>query len=99
MRPIRILAAAVPALALVAACSSTLTVPRADIEEEVRNGIAAEIDLAPGEVVVSCPGELVAEVGTTMTCSVTAGEAAGEVLVTITSVDGADVGFDWSVSS
>ncbi len=99
MRTIRFLAAAAPVLLLVAACSSTITLSRSDVESEVGSGIAAQIGVAPEEVTVTCPGDLEATVGNTMTCQAATAADSGDVLVTITTVDGNDVGFDWAIVS
>ena len=99
MRRTGFLAASAAAAVLVAGCSSTASLARSDVEAEVRTGIASQIDLDPGKVSVTCPGDLEATVGNTMTCTVATEDDRGDVLITITSVDGTEVGFDWQVDA
>ncbi len=83
-------------LLALAACSGTATVSADDVEQQISDQLAAEVGTAPDSV--TCPGELTAEVGTTMTCELTAGADTLPVTVTVTSVEGSTVNFDIQVS-
>lgn len=65
------------------------------VEEEVSARLAEQVGVAPDDV--SCPDDLVGRVGEELRCVLTAGTDELGVTVTVTEVDGADVGFDVQV--
>jgi hypothetical protein len=79
-----------------AACSGTASVSADEVEQQVSDQLAAQVGTAPDSV--SCPEDLPAEVGATMTCDLTAGGQSLPVTVTVTSVDGSTVNFDIEVA-
>lgn len=99
MRIARILLAVIPAALLAVGCSSTPSLAESDLESEVGKGIATQMGVPPQDVTVTCPGDLEASVGSTLTCSVTTAQDGADVLITVTSVDGTDVAFDWKIVS
>lgn len=76
------------------ACGSA-AVPAVDVQTQISEQLAAQVGQAPDSV--TCPGDLPAEVGATMTCELTAGKDQLPVMVTVTSVDGTNVAFDIEV--
>lgn len=97
--PKSLVVALAPAALVLAACSTSTSVSQSDVEAQVKNGVVEEIGLAAEDVTVACPGDLEAKAGTTMTCTVTAGEESGDILVTVNTVDGSDVNLDWEIVS
>ena len=92
-RPARCAAVAAAAGLVVAlgACSGTASVPQADVESTVRSTLAdAGAEVSP----VSCPENLEARVGATMTCSLTSDGVVGTVELEVTRVEGEDVEYD-----
>jgi len=87
---------AVAAIGVLAGCSSSSGVSKDDVEEKVKDGVAAEVGVEPSSV--TCEEDLPAEVGATIRCVLEApnGERIG-VTVTTTSVDGDDVLFEFVV--
>ncbi|MEO9322534.1 DUF4333 domain-containing protein [Nocardioides sp. C4-1] len=95
--PVRTLVAGpavVLALAL-AGCSSGGSVDQSDLEDQISTQLEEEVGQAPDDI--SCPGDLDAEEGETMECTLTAGEDELGVQVEVTSVDGDNVKFDIQV--
>lgn len=76
------------------ACGSA-SVPAVDVQNQISEQLAAQVGQAPDSV--TCPGDLPAEVGATMTCELTAGTDELPVMVTVTAVDGTNVNFDIEV--
>lgn len=74
-----------------ASCAAS-AIAEAEVEEKAEDALEAQIGSRPE---IDCPGDLDAEVGATMRCTLTAadGTTAG-VTVTVTSVDGSDAQFD-----
>ncbi len=89
MKPVLLLA---PALLIVAGCSSTTSVPKAEVEQEASAQLEAAVGVAPDTL--TCPGDLVAEVGTIMRCELGAGGVSYGVTITVTSVDNDVASFD-----
>jgi hypothetical protein len=89
MKPVLFLA---PALLVVAACSSTMSVSKADVEQEASAQLEAAVGVAPDSL--TCPGDLTAETGTTMRCELTAGDSTYGLTITVTSVDNDVASFD-----
>lgn len=81
--------------AVAAGCSSTPVVDRADVEDKVSQQLEKQVGQAPDDV--SCPGDLKGEVGEKMRCTLTAGKDELGVTVTVRSVDGEQVNFDFQV--
>ena len=86
---------AVAMLALSSCGDSTPTVKQTDVEKEVSTQLEKQVGQAPDDI--SYPGDLKGKVGTTMRCTLTAGEDKLGVSVKVTSVDGDDVKFDIQV--
>lgn len=76
--------------------SGTPAVAQADVEQQVSDELAAQVGQTPDDI--TCPGDLPAEVGATMTCLLTAGTDTIDVYLTVTTVDGTDVGYDIKVA-
>lgn len=74
------------------ACSSTKAVPKSDIETGAAEKLEAQLGQKPE---ISCADDLVAEVGETIRCELTAddGSTIGAT-VTATDVDGDDVQYE-----
>ncbi len=83
------------ALSVGLAACGTAAVPAVDVQTQISEQLAAEVGQAPDSV--TCPGDLPAEVGASMTCELTAGKEQLPVMVTVTAVDGTDVNFDIEV--
>ncbi len=99
MRMSRALLATVPVMLLVAACSTSVSVSQADVESQIAEGIATSIGIPAADITVTCPGDLAGEVGKEMTCQADTGTDTGDVLVTVTAVDGTNVSLDWEIVS
>ena len=95
MRAPRLLVAVVPVVLVVAACSGSSAVRKADVETHLTTTLE-QGGVAKGSFSVACPGDLAATVGTTMTCEVTKGTKTSKVLLTVTSTAGGKVDFDVS---
>lgn len=94
MKAPRILAATVVAVALAGCGGTTVTVDRADVEEQITSGVAERSGTTPD---VSCPDDLTGEVGERMRCTASVGSDDYGVSVEVTEVDGTDVNFSWLV--
>ncbi len=94
----RTLLAIAAGAALVGCSSGPGAVEKSEVEKVAATELAAQVgaDEPPN---ISCPGDLEAEVGTTMTCelSVEGDEDVYPVEIEVTSVDGDDVKFDVQV--
>ena len=95
----RTLLALAAGAALVGCSSGPGAVDKAEVEKVAATELAAQVgvDELPD---ISCPDDLEAEVGTTMTCelSVEGDEDVYPVEIKVTSVDGDDVNFDVQVA-
>ncbi|HXH80145.1 DUF4333 domain-containing protein [Nocardioides sp.] len=60
-----------------------------DVEKGVSEQLTESVGQAPDDI--DCPGDLEAEVGTTMRCTLTAGPDELGLTVTVTEVDGSDI--------
>lgn len=80
------------ALLTMSACSTTVTVAQADLEEQLTEQITP--DNPEDEVSVECEGDLAGEVDATVDCPATIGEAPVTVRVDVTAVDGTDVEYE-----
>jgi len=92
MRRRRALLGAALLLAAGPATGCEVTVSRADLERQV----AEQIGEATGQVVrdVECPGDLRADEGLTMDCTVTTAKETMQVSVSVTAVDGAEIHYE-----
>jgi hypothetical protein len=86
---------AAAAFLVLTGCSGTPTVAQSDVEDQVSTQLAKQVGQTPDGV--SCPGDLTGEVGEEMRCELTAGGQTIGLTVTVTKVDGSDVGFDIQV--
>lgn len=84
-------------MTVVLSACGTAAVPATDVADQISQQLTAEVGQAPDSV--TCPGDLPAQVGATLTCQLTAGQDQLPVMVTVTSVDGSDVKFDIEVGS
>lgn len=92
----RLAGTALAALALLlTGCSQTVSVQQDDLEKELSQQLEATVGQAPDKV--ECPGDLEGKEGTEMRCTLTAGSDELGMTVTVTSVDGKDVKFDFEV--
>lgn len=80
---------------LLAGCGAS-AVPQDDVEAQVFDGLTETVGEEPDDV--TCPGDLPAEVDAEMVCELTAQGDSIDVTVTVTSVDGSDVEFDFVVA-
>jgi hypothetical protein len=80
---------------LLSACGGTKAVSEAKVEQKVSEQLTAQVGQKPDDI--DCPGDLKAEKGTTMRCTLTAGDTSLGLTVTVTSVDGSNVKFDIQV--
>ena len=83
--------------ALVLVAGATLTgcsnaASQADVEDQISQQLEGEFESPPEDV--SCPGDLAAEKGETMTCTMTADGVEYDVDVEVTSVEDGTVNFD-----
>lgn len=85
-------AAAMSAVLALSACTTSLTVDKATVEEKIQTSLGPQIS-APIES-VSCPEDLKGEVGATMDCTMTVSGEDHTVRVTVTTVEGTNVNFD-----
>jgi predicted thioesterase len=94
------LVVAIAAAAALAGCQASVEVgPRISehrLEQLIKDKLADQIGTAPDDV--DCPGDLKGRTGTTMTCVLTAGADQLDVAVTVTSVKGKRVNFDYEVA-
>lgn len=67
-----------------------------EVEQQITDKLTEQVGQAPDDV--TCPGDLEAEEGATMTCVLSAGGETIDVTVTVTGVDGSDVQFDIQVA-
>ena len=79
--------------ATLAGCSTSAS--QADVEEQISTQLEGQLGAAPDDV--SCPGDLDATKGETMTCTLTADDVEYDVKVEVTDVDGDTVNFDIEV--
>lgn len=87
-------AAALLALVTFSSCGAAVLAQK-DLEKGVSDELTKLVGTAPDDIV--CPGDLEAKAGTTMRCTLTAGEDELGVTVTVTEVDGSDINYDVEV--
>lgn len=89
----RVLAVLGPLLVLgLTGCARDVVVDEQELEEKVSEQFENSVGHPPEGL--DCPGDLTAEPGVEVTCTMTGGRGGDrEVTVVITEVDGADVGF------
>jgi hypothetical protein len=78
---------------IVTGCASPPTLRSGDVQDQIARGLAEQVG---GEFTVVCPTGVLAEAGTTFTCSVTDGYDGSTITVTVTESDDAG-GFEWRV--
>lgn len=77
---------AVPLIALLAGCGEK-TVSQGEVESQVKASLTEKVGQAPKAI--TCPSDLPAEVGATMTCTLVAtDDSEVDVAVEVTSIDG-----------
>jgi len=86
---------AVASALVLAGCGQVVTVDEAELEQEVSRQLEASVGQAPDDI--DCPGDLKAEEGTEMRCTLTAGDDELGLTVTVTGVQGTNVDFDVQV--
>lgn len=91
----KLLGAAAVALLLAGCGDDQVSVGRAELEKQVGSSLQKQVGKAPDDV--DCPTRLPGKVGATTRCTLTDGATQLGVTVTVTSVDGDDVGFDVAV--
>jgi hypothetical protein len=84
------LAAAGGLLLGLSACSSVVS--SSDVQTKVSDAVYSQTQARPDSV--SCPDDLKAEVGATLTCNVVFPDERFDVVAKVTSVDGSTVNFD-----
>ena len=87
-------ASLVIALLFLSACGASV-VAEEDLEQGVSDQLTETVGQKPDKI--DCPGDLEAEVGKTMRCTLTAGPDELGVTLKITKVDGSDVEYDIEV--
>lgn len=91
---------AVPALVLVAACSTSVTLPKSDLESNIASRISEQLGTTADQVTVSCASDLEGVVGKTTTCDVTTADGQQQSFVATTnSVDGTTIGYELAPAS
>jgi hypothetical protein len=80
---------------LLAGCSQTVTVREPQLEEDISRQLETTSGNAPDAV--DCPGDLEADRGNDVRCTVVRGEEQRAVTVTVTGVSGNSVDFDIEV--
>lgn len=80
---------------LLAGCGQVVTVREAQLEEDISRQLETTSGNAPDAV--DCPGDLEAEDGNQVRCTVTRGERQREATVTVTGVSGNSVDFEIEV--
>ena len=93
MRKAALAALVLAASTALAGCSSA--VAQADVEDQISSQFEKQIGAPPEDV--SCPGDLNAEKGEEMTCTLTTDGTEYDVKVTVTSVEGDTANFDIEV--
>ncbi len=78
-----------------AACSTTLTVSKDQVAQQINDQLTQQVGQSPDSV--TCPQDLPGQVGATMRCTLTAGGESYGVTVTVTSVEGTNVKFNIQV--
>ncbi|WP_063021058.1 DUF4333 domain-containing protein [Nocardia niwae] len=84
--------------AALTACSVSIGTPKvqeADLEKSVKDSLTEKVGQEPDAI--DCPGDLTGKEGTTMRCTLTAGEDTLGVTLTVTSVEGETVEYDIAV--
>lgn len=87
--------AAVAAVILVLSGCGTMKVSQAQLEEQIKTQLTAQVGQAPDSI--ECPGDLEGKVGATQRCVLTADGTKLGVTATVTSVEGNNVKFDIKV--
>ncbi len=77
-------------------CSGTSKVPKDEVEKQTTAELTKTVGRAPDDV--TCPGDLTAEVGTTMTCVLKADGASYDVAIKVRSVDDGKARFSIKVA-
>ena len=90
MRSSALAALVLVAGATLAGCSNAAS--QADVEEQISTQLEGQLGAAPEDV--SCPGDLAAEKGEEMTCTMTVDDVEYDVKVEVTSVEDGTVNFD-----
>lgn len=80
---------------LLTGCGQVVTVQEEQLEEDVARQLEMSSGNAPDRV--DCPGDLEAEDGNEIRCTVTRGDQERQVTVTVTGLSGTDVDFDIEV--
>lgn len=88
---------AVVALGSLSACSGSVSVgsssvSSADVEAQMQSQLKDADGVGPDKS--SCPDDLKAEVGATITCTATSGDETFKIEAVVTAVDGDNVDFD-----
>lgn len=83
-------------LLALAGCGAS-AVSQQDVETQVLDGLSETLVDQVDDV--TCPGDLPAEVDAQIVCELNGEKGVSDVEVTVTSVDGSDVGFDYDVKS
>lgn len=91
------LVCAVACAVLLVGCSSPKTVSSADAAQQISDVLEDKTGQRPDDV--TCPEDLEAELGATMRCELTDGEATYGVTITITDVTDGAATFDIQVDS
>jgi hypothetical protein len=82
--------------ALVVACGDA-EVPKADVEQQAMKTLSATVGKESPPI--TCPGNLKAKVGTTMTCSISLDGKTHDVTITVTGIEGTNAKFNVEVAS
>jgi len=93
MRSSALAALVLVAGATLAGCSSAAS--QADVEAQISSQLEGQLGAEPDDV--SCPGDLAAEKGETMTCTIDVEDVEYDVKVEVTSVEDGTVNFDIEV--
>lgn len=81
---------------LLAACSSTIALPKDQVAQEIKQQLALQFDVEVDQMpAVVCPGDLMGVVGTAMTCTLSDSSGSYDVDVVVTAIQ--DDGVDFSI--
>lgn len=87
------------ALVVTTACSGSVSVGKSVDEEHLERQLSQMIEDKVGAKPdkVDCPGDLKGKAGATLECTLTDDNIEYAVVLTVTDVDGSDIGFKWEV--
>jgi hypothetical protein len=92
--------ALVTSIIVLAGCEVSIggsSVPKVKVEDETEKMLAKAVGEEKSPK-ITCPGDLKGVVGTTLVCSMPVGDKVADVTLTVTSVEGSNVKWDFKTS-